>query len=114
MPNLDPRAMKKMMESMGMRSKEIEASKVTIEGKDSYIVISNPQVVAIDFQGSMIFQITGTPSEKPKAKAEISAEDVALVMQQSGISDEGMARHALEESNGDIAAAIISLKKEKE
>ena len=48
--------------------------------------------------------------EKNAAKVEIGEDDVKLVMQQAGVSDESLARSALEETNGDIAEAILKLK----
>ena len=45
-----------------------------------------------------------------KVKVSIEEEDVKLVMEKSGISDEASAREALEESNGNIAEAILKLK----
>ena len=110
-PNMDPRAMKRMMESMGMKNTEIAAGRVVIEGKDSDIVIDNPNVVLIEMQGNKIFQITGSISEKSKAPGtEISDEDIKLVKEQTGINDDSAVRAALEESNGDIAGEILKLK----
>lgn len=111
MPNIDPRQLKNMMAKMGIKSEEIEALRVVIEGRDANIIIENPQVVAIDAQGSRSFQISGEVREEQKSVAiEIKDEDVKLVMEQSGVADESAARKALEETGGDIAEAIIKLK----
>lgn len=111
MPNIDPRQLKRMMDSMGIKSTEIEAERVVIQGKDRDIVIENPQITAIDAQGSRSFQISGTVREVGKAAAvEISEDDVKIVSEQSGVNDLGLVRKALEESGGDIAGAIIRLK----
>ena len=114
MPNLDPRQLKRMMDSMGIKSTEIEAESVVIHGKERDIVIDNPQVTAIDAQGARSFQVSGSirEVEAERAKVEISAEDARLVSEQSGVNDEGRARKALEESHGDIAGAILKLKQE--
>ncbi len=110
MPNVDPRQLKRMMESMGIRSSEIEALRVVIEGKDRDIVIDNPQVMQIDAQGTRSFQINGDIKEVDKVKTEINEDDIALVMEKSGVDDREKAREALEDANGDIAAALIALK----
>ena len=111
MPNIDPRQLKRMMDSMGIKSTEIEAEKVVIQAKDRDIVIEDPQITAIDAQGSRSFQITGTVREVARiAAAEISEDDVKMVSEQSGINDIEKARKALEESGGDIAGAIMRLK----
>ncbi len=111
MPNMDPRALKKMMERMGIKNTEIDAERVVIEGRDKNIVIQPAQVTMIEAQGMRSFQISGEVSEQQKTedKAEISDEDVRMVMERAGISDSDAARNALEESNGDIAEAIMKL-----
>ena len=82
-----------------------------IQAKDRDIVIEDPQITAIDAQGSRSFQITGTVREVARiAAAEISEDDVKMVSEQSGINDIEKARKALEESGGDIAGAIMRLK----
>ena len=110
MPNMDPKSLKKMMERMGIKSEEIEANRVIIEGKEKDIIIDQPQIMAIEAQGTKSFQISGEISERDKGKVEISDDDVKMVMEKAGVDDAGKARQALEESNGDIAAAILKLK----
>ncbi|MGC8699946.1 MAG: nascent polypeptide-associated complex protein [Candidatus Micrarchaeia archaeon] len=111
-PNLDPRALKSMMDKLGMKSKEIEASKVVIEGVDKDIVIENPQVLLIQMQGEEIWQITGKHHEQEKGKAgvEISDEDINFVSEQSGVSDRDLVKKVIESCNGDLAEAIMKLK----
>jgi nascent polypeptide-associated complex subunit alpha len=113
-PNIDPRALKSMMDRLGMKSKEINASRVIIESEEKNIVIENPQVIAIDMQGSQVFQITGTRHDVEKSiKAEVTEEDIAFVSEQSGVNDTGAVKKAIEESNGDLASAIMKLKQAK-
>ena len=112
MPNMDPRQLKRIMDSMGIKSSEIDAQRVVIEGKDRDIIIENPQVTQIDAQGNTSFQVQGSIKEIDKVKIEISEDDIKMVMEKSGITDPDKARIALEESNGDIAAALINLKDE--
>ncbi len=112
MPNMDPRALKSLMEKMGMKSTEITASRVTIESGDTNILISDPQVTRIDAQGVTSFQISGKVSEqKAKVIVEISADDVDAVAASSGITDKDRIMAALQAENGDIARAILRLKK---
>ena len=110
MPNMDPRQLKRMLDSMGIKSMEIDAERVIIEGRERDIIIEQPQVTAIEAQGTRSFQVVGSIREVDKARAEISDDDVELVAAQSGIGDRDKAREALEEANGDIAAAILKLK----
>lgn len=112
MPNVDPRALKKMMDSMGMKTTEINADKVVIEGREKDFVIESPSVTMIEMQGNKSFQIAGIVSEveKKAQKVEITEDDIKMVAERSGIDDMEKARQALEESNGDIAEAIMKLK----
>ncbi|MDE1869489.1 MAG: hypothetical protein KGH71_00695 [Candidatus Micrarchaeota archaeon] len=112
MPNIDPRALKTMMSRMGIKSTEIPAIRVVIEGQDHDIIIEEPQVTSIEAQGAVSFQISGKVSERPKAveKVEISDDDIKTVKEQTGVGDENVIRKALEETNGDIAEAIMKLK----
>lgn len=109
-PNIDPRQLKKVMDRMGIKSESIEASRVVIETADKDIVIENPEVVSINAQGNTSFQISGEIKEVDKARVSIDEEDVKLVMEKAGISDETSAREALERSNGNLAEAILKLK----
>ena len=112
MPNIDPRQLKKVMDRMGIKSESIDASRVIIETADKDIVIENPDVIAINAQGSVSFQISGMVNEVDKTKVEINDEDVKFVMEKAGVSDGSAARKALEESNGNIAEAILKLKED--
>lgn len=111
MPNINPRDLKNMMNKMGITSSEIDANRVVIECPDRKIVIDSPQVMQIDAQGSTSFQISGSVSEEQNEapKIEITEDDIDTVSKQSG-ADHDTAKAALEESNGDIAEAIINLK----
>jgi|WetSurMetagenome_2_1015567.scaffolds.fasta_scaffold1425525_1 nascent polypeptide-associated complex subunit alpha len=109
MPGLDPRAMQAAMKKMGIKQSEIDATEVVIRTPEKEIIISNPSVTKIDMMGQTSFQIAGEISER-QPQAEISQEDVKTVIDQSGASEEE-AKKALKENNGDLAAAIISLKK---
>jgi nascent polypeptide-associated complex subunit alpha len=112
MPNVDPRTLKRMMESMGMKNTEIDAKRVIIEGVEKDIIIDNPSVTMIEMQGNRSFQVVGEVSERTKEKEamEITKDDIEMVKEQAGISDDEAARKALEETGGDIAEAILKLK----
>ena len=109
MPNIDPRALKSMMDRMGIHSEELEARRVVIECEGMDIVIDNPSVTLIEAQGSKSFQVAGEAREvKKEINAEISEEDVSMVMEKTGVGAEE-AREALNASGGNIAEAILSL-----
>jgi nascent polypeptide-associated complex subunit alpha len=111
MPNIDPRTMRNMMAKMGIKSTEIPASRVIIETDGKKIIITSPQVTQIDAQGVSSFQISGNISEE-EAKMEITADDIDTVAASTGIEDREKIAAALEEENGDIARAILRLKKD--
>jgi nascent polypeptide-associated complex subunit alpha len=106
MPGMNPRQMQKMMQQMGIKSQEIKANRVIIEGEGERTIIENPQVTLVEMQGQKSYQITGNAH----TESAISEDDVKMVAEQTGASEED-ARKALEESNGDIAEAIMKLKK---
>lgn len=106
---MDPKKMQAMMRQMGIKSEEIPSSKVVIETESGALVIENPQVVKVTMQGQTSFQISGDV----KKEERISDEDIKMVMEQAGCSDED-ARAALEKNEGDIAQAILSLSEGKE
>ena len=111
MPNIDPRTMKSMMSKMGIKSEEIEASRVVIETPEKNIVIENPQVTMIEMQGTTSFQIGGSVTEVGKAAAEvkITDSDIDFVAERTGITDRELIKETLEKEGGDIAKAILSL-----
>ena len=123
MPNFNPKQMQQMMRQMGIKSDNIEASRVIIEKKDGgKITIENPTVTVIEMQGQKTFQIAGEikeegsdskgaeKEEEKETEEGITEKDVALVAEQAKV-DRETARKALEETNGDIAEAIMKLEK---
>jgi nascent polypeptide-associated complex subunit alpha len=105
MPNMNPRQMQKMMNKLGMKQEEIPATEVIIKGPKE-IIIKNPNVLKVNMMGQETFQITGDISEG----TGIGKDDVLTVATQAGV-DESEAKKALEESNGDLAEAIMKLQK---
>ncbi len=102
---INPRDMKRMMQGM----KQLEADEVIIKQADKTLVIKNPQVTKIDIMGQESYQIIGKAQEI--VEEGIKEEDVEMVAEQTGATQEE-AKNALESSKGDIAEAILSLKKE--
>ena len=101
-----------MMQRMGISVKEVAAQQVIIKCADKDIIIDNPQVVITKVQGQDMFQISGDVREESggEVKLEISADDIKLVAEQAKVS-EVKAKAALEKSGGDLAQAIMDLKK---
>ncbi len=109
---MNPAQMKAMMKQFGIKSDELDVKSVIIETNDGKkIIFDSPQVTAIDMKGQKTYTIAGESREEGTGTT-ISEEDIELVMDQTNCSHED-ALSALEESNGDLAAAISSLKNEK-
>ena len=107
----------RMMQRMGMETQTIEDVRdVTIRTGDKKLVIDAPAVMSIVMQGQTIFQVAGgAVREEPltsEVRPAIPESDVELVAQQAGVSAQE-SRKALEASGGDLAQAIVSLKKDK-
>jgi nascent polypeptide-associated complex subunit alpha len=104
---INPKQIQGMMKQMGIAQEEIDATRVIIECEDKNIIIENPSVQKIKMQGQTSYQISG--DEQEEEKSTFSDEDLQVVMEKTGASKE-KAKKALEESNGDIASAIMELK----
>jgi nascent polypeptide-associated complex subunit alpha len=108
---LNPRQMKKVMKRMGIKTEEIGAEQVIIRCVDREIVIDEPSVVKTVIQGQEMYQVQGKVRESAsEAAADISQEDVELVMAHTGVKED-KAIAALEKAKGDIAQAILDLKR---
>lgn len=105
-PGVNPKDMQKMMKKMGIKQDEIDAKEVIIRTTEGDIIIKNPQVSKVNVMGQTTYQVVG---KEEKASAEITEEDIELVMEQAKVSKE-FAQAALEDANGDIAKAIELLK----
>jgi len=124
---MNPRKMKQMMKQMGIDVDEIDAERVVIETADGDLVFDDAQVTKMDAQGQETYQIVGSPSEVESGSAAgaveaaaegddatdedddaIPDEDVALVAERAGVP-QSKAREALEDTDGDLAAAIAAL-----
>lgn len=106
---MDNRNARRMMDRMGINMKEIEGvEEVIIKTSTKEIHVRNASVSEVNAQGNRIFQVAGDIEEVEVEKASFSDEDVLLVQQQAGVSKE-RAVAALEESNGEVARAILKL-----
>ena len=107
MPGMNPRQMNKMMQKMGIKQEEINASEVIIRTPEKNLVIKNPSVTKVDAMGQKTFQITGDITEE----SPITEEDINTFAEQANVSKEE-AKKALEGSKGDLAEAIMSFAQE--
>ena len=106
------------MKKMGMNMKELKGvEEVVIVLKDKELVIKDAEVSMMNAMGQKTYQVTGKAEERikgsgdssaSKEKAEISDDDIELVASQTGKS-KSEAQKVLEETNGDLAEAIMRL-----
>lgn len=106
---MDNRNARRMMDKLGINMKEIQGvEEVVIKTKEKEIHIRNASVSEVIAQGSKVYQVAGDVEEVEIEKESFSEEDVLLVQQQAGVSKE-RAEAALEESQGEVARAILKL-----
>ena len=109
MGNIDPRMMKQAMKRMGIKQDDLEATQVIIKLQDKQLVFDNPEVSKVDMMGNISFQIAGEFKEESlDTKIEITDDDIKTVVDQTGCSED-QAKTALDETDGDIAEAILKL-----
>ena len=109
LPGMNPRKMQQMMKKMGIAQVEIDATEVIIKCPDKEIVITEPNVSKVNAMGQETFQVVGNITERElDTTPEINEDDVKTVMDQAKC-DEEKAKQVLEETNGDIAEAIMKL-----
>jgi nascent polypeptide-associated complex subunit alpha len=106
---MDNRNARRMMDRLGINMKEIQnVQEVVIKTADKELHITNASVSEVNAQGSRMFQVAGDVEEVEVEKKTFSEEDILLVQQQTGASKERAAA-ALEESDGEVARAILKL-----
>ncbi|MDF9745617.1 nascent polypeptide-associated complex protein [Natrinema salsiterrestre] len=120
---LNPRKMEQMMEQMGIDVEDIDAEEVIIRTDEYDLVFDDAEVTKMDARGQETYQVIGTPEEVEAGSAGGSAggaddgtdadssipdEDVELVATRAGVGEDE-AREALEDADGDLAAAVESL-----
>lgn len=115
MGGINPAQMQKMMSQMGIKTVELPCEKVIFYLKDgTALEMALPQVIKMTVQGTETYQVVGhaqplAESSKPK-ELEITQDDISMVAQQANSTKE-QAKKALEQTKGDIAEAIMMLKK---
>ncbi|MFB6128858.1 MAG: nascent polypeptide-associated complex protein [Halorhabdus sp.] len=119
---LNPRKMKQMMEQMGIDLEDIDAEEVVIRTSDEELVFSDAEVQRMDAQGQQTYQVVGEPETRERdaggeaaitsgdsdAEDTIPQDDIDIVAQRADVGED-TAREALEEAEGDLAAAVASL-----
>ena len=110
---MNPKQLKQMqraMKQMGMDMKDVKGvTEVVIKFKNKELVIANPKVNRMNFMGQDTYQISGKTKEREiESELVIPDDDVDLVATQTGVNPEE-ARKALEETDGDLAEAILRL-----
>jgi len=111
-PGMNSRKAAQMMKKMGIQQVEIPATEVIIKTPEKEIIITEPQVSKVNMAGQETFQIMGNINERElSTKPEINQEDVKTVMEQADVTEEE-AKKAIEDSEGDLAKAILSFKKD--
>ena len=96
-----------MMKKMGIAQIQLPVRKVIFEMDDGNLVIEEPSVLKIKMQGQETYQVSGEAIEE--STEVFSDEDVKMVVSQTEKSEDEV-RKALEDSEGDIAEAIMELK----
>ncbi|MBL7100952.1 MAG: nascent polypeptide-associated complex protein [Nanoarchaeota archaeon] len=107
-PKLNQKQVEKAMKRMGVKQEEIDATEVIIKTHDKELIIKDPHVAKVNMMGQESLQITGDIEEKELKPYK--EEDVKTVMEQADCSEEE-AKEALEKTDGDLAEAILNLKK---
>ena len=107
---LGGRKNRRMLERMGLDMNQIpDVKEVIIRTSNKDMVIREANVSEINAKDMRVFQVMGSDVEEIEhEKAKFTDEDVLLVAQQAGVSKE-RASVALEESDGDLAQAILQL-----
>jgi len=106
---LNDRNARRMMERMGINQKEVPGvEEVIIRTATKDLVIKDASVSEVNFQGNRMFQVAGEVEEVAKEAKKFSEEDVILVQQQANVTKE-KAVAALEQSDGEVAKAILLL-----
>ncbi len=100
--------MQHMMRRMGMQQQDVDASEVIIRTAEKDFLFANPQVTKVNVMGQETWQVVGQSREI--VRETFSADDVKTVAEQASVSEED-ARKALSGSKGDLAEAILKLKK---
>ncbi len=121
---MSPRQVARIMKKMGIEQNELSGVKeVIIRFTDKEWVIPNAHVSLIRQGGTESYQVIGNKTERaiqhqvtdsassaPTTEIHIPMEDAALVASQTGSTIEA-AMDALRSTKGDLAAAILKLRR---
>jgi len=108
---MNSRQLAQMMKRFGINVKNIDnVEKVLIQTDTKDYVFDSAEVTVMEAQGQKTFQIIGEPIVKNRGGEthDTQKEDIKLIMEQTGKS-EAEVRKALQETNGDLAEAILKL-----
>ncbi len=125
---MNPHKMKRMMKQLGINIEELDnVDKIIIRTADKeYVFDDDVAVTIMTTQGQKTYQIVGNPTVRDRGTEEegseedvgvldaeeepraIPQEDIELVCQQTGVSEEE-AKAALEACDGNPAEAILKL-----
>jgi nascent polypeptide-associated complex subunit alpha len=112
--NMNSSQMKQAMKKMGITQNNLDAEKVIIRLHDRDIIIDSPDVAKVNMMGQETYQIIGEAREELRdTTPQIDEEDIQTVISQTSVSRED-AIDAINDAEGDLAQAIMSLKKEEE
>ncbi len=127
MKKISPRELRrlqsKMLQGLDLKNYGV-ANEVIINFNDKKIIVKSPSVSSLKLEGEQVFQIIGGEISEEKTEIpleekeeeeiilEIKEDDIILVAQQANVSIEE-AKKALQETNGDLAKAILLLKSRK-
>ena len=100
---MNQRDVQKAMKRLGIQQEEIDAHQVIIKTPYKDLLIKNPHVSKVNMMGQETFQVVGDVIELDK-----NEDDIATVMEQTSCTKEE-ALGALEDSNGNLAEAILKL-----
>lgn len=112
---INQRQMQQAIRQMGIKNEAINnVTEVIIRTTDKEIVISPAVVNVMTMKGQQTYQVEGEVSERPlgsdsgAAAVSYSAEDIELVMAQTGCTRE-KALEALDACGGELAEAILKI-----
>jgi len=125
---MNPRKMQQMMKQMGIDVEDLDVEEVIIRTADEELYFSDAQVTKMDARGQETYQVVGSPDAREKGSGDAGAiesgdadadagdsddggipdDDVELVAMRAGVPED-QAREALEDADGDLAAAVSEL-----
>lgn len=102
--------MQQAMKQMGIQQVDVDGvQRVEVICNDRKYVIEPAQVSKVNMMGQNTWQVVGEAVEESlDTAAEISEEDIATVAETAKVSEEE-SKKAIEECDGDLAAAILKL-----